>query len=54
MTTDRCGITAYGPLGDIPTSELIETYRFWPRADVQAELESRGVVLWHFALRPVA
>lgn len=40
-------------IADMTTEALIERFRQWPTADAQAELEGRGVVLWHHSLRPV-
>jgi hypothetical protein len=36
---------------DSQTQTLIDTYRTNPTIDVQTELESRGVVLWHYGLQ---
>lgn len=47
----------YGPgkyarhLRDTTTGQLIADQRLLPCEEVAAELESRGVVLWHYGLR---
>jgi hypothetical protein len=37
-------------LRDCTTEHLLDTYRRWPTQAVQNELESRGLILWHYGL----
>jgi hypothetical protein len=37
-------------LRDCTTEHLLHTYRQFPTAECQAELDRRGVMLWHYGL----
>ena len=41
-------------LDNIPTQRLIDNQRILPDEATAAELERRGVVLWHYSLRRTA
>lgn len=50
MTETRTAAQHTRWLSECTTAHLLDGYRSWPTAETRIELESRGVVLWHYGL----